>query len=97
MTQKQFYKTRAWRRCRDAYISKRKALDGGLCEVCRDELGFIVHHKVWLNDVNCNDPSISLNENNLRYECLTCHNKEKNPLRAPGRVQYGEDGSVTMK
>lgn len=33
MTQKEFYKSRPWRLARQAYIDKRMATDGGLCEV----------------------------------------------------------------
>ena len=95
LTQKQFYKTQAWRRARDAYIAQRKAIDGGLCEACGDEPGRIVHHKIWLDDINCNDPEISLNPENFMYECQTCHNKETDPRKAtPGRCRYGPDGEI---
>ena len=95
MTQKEFYKSRAWRRARDAYIRRRIRLDGGICEVCRRELGKIVHHKIWLNDTNCNDPEISLAESNLRYECQDCHNKEADPAkRNAGRICYGPNGEI---
>ena len=95
MTQKEFYKSRAWRRAREGYIARRKSIDGGICEVCRRELGFIVHHKTWLNDQNVNDPSISLSFSNLRYECQTCHNKETNPAnKASSRVAYGANGEI---
>ena len=96
LTQKQFYKRSPWKRARQAYIDKRVAIDGGLCEICREEMGLIVHHyKVWLDDINCNDPEISLNEDNFQYVCLTCHNKEKDPRTAtPGRVIYGPDGEI---
>ena len=98
MTQKQFYKSRAWRRARQAYIDERIAIDGGLCEVCGQELGLIVHHKVWLNDENCNDESISLNPKNFRYECQNCHNRERNPLySAPGRCGWTESGELIRK
>lgn len=96
MNQKQFYKSRPWLRARAAYIGKRMAIDGGLCELCHEEPGYIVHHyKVWLNDDNCNDPEISLNENNFQYVCHNCHNKEKDPnLVTPGRVKYGPNGEI---
>lgn len=96
MTQKQFYKSMAWRRARDAYIQYRKAIDGGICEVCGQEIGKIVHHKIWLNDINVNDPEISLSFNNFRYECQTCHNKEKDPEknRTQGRCNYGPNGEI---
>ena len=95
MTQKQFYKTQAWRRARQAYIDHRLAVDGGVCEVCGDEPGKVVHHRVWLDDVNCNDPEISLNPANLRYECQACHNKEYDPRKMiPGRCRYGPNGEI---
>ena len=95
LTQKQFYKSRAWRRARQAYIDTRLALDGGLCEVCGQEPGLIVHHTIWLDDVNCNDPDISLNPKRFLYECQTCHNKERDPRKAtPGRCLYGPNGEI---
>ena len=95
MTQKQFYKTQAWRRARDAYIKHRIRVDGGICEVCHRELGKVVHHKAWLNDDNCNDPDISLNPGNFRYECQTCHNREKDPdVSGNCRYRFGPDGEI---
>ena len=95
MTQKQFYKSQAWRRARDAYIQTRLAMDGGLCEICHEEPGLIVHHTIWLDDVNCNDPDISLNPRRFKYECLACHNKERDPRKVtPGRCLYGPDGEI---
>ena len=95
MTQRQFYKTQAWRRARDAYIKQRVRIDGGICEACHRELGKVVHHKIWLNDVNCNDPDISLNPGNFKYECQTCHNQEKNPeISGNLRYRFGPDGEI---
>jgi len=95
LTQKQFYKTKAWQRARYAYIQYRHTVDGGLCEVCREEPGVIVHHKIWLDDKTCNDPEISLNPDNFKLECQTCHNKERDPRKAtPGRCLYGENGEI---
>lgn len=96
MNQKQFYKSRSWRIARQAFIDKRMLIDGGLCQVCHEEPGLIVHHTVWLDDVNCNDPEIALNQELFRYECQTCHNKEQDPrrARAHGRVLFDADGEV---
>ena len=95
VNQKQFYLSRTWRRARAAYIAERKAIDGGICEVCGVEPGLIVHHVVWLDDVNCNDPSISLNPRLFKYECQTCHNREVDPRKdAPGRCKYGPNGEI---
>ena len=95
MTQKEFYKSRAWRRARAAYIAYRVALDGGMCEKCGQALGKIVHHKMWLDDTNCNDQEISLNPKNFMYECQECHNKERDPrLESGGRCLYGPNGEI---
>ena len=95
MTQKQFYKSKAWKIARKAFIDYRVAIDGGLCQVCGEELGKIVHHTIWLDDVNCNDPNISLNQKLFLYECQTCHNKESDPRKATkSRCLYGPNGEI---
>ena len=95
LNQKQFYKSGAWKRARRDFIDFRLSIDGGLCQVCGQEPGLIVHHKIWLDDINCNDPDISLNPDNFLYECQTCHNKEKDPRKAtPGRCLYGPNGEI---
>lgn len=83
-----FYHSAKWKKCRAAYIAERVAIDGGLCEVCHEKLGYIVHHKIWLNENNINDPEITLNHSNLRYECLDCHNleEENGGQRLPARM-----------
>ena len=95
VTRKEFYHSMAWKRCRQAFIAHRLAVDGGMCQVCGDELGRIVHHKTWLTDANVTDPDVSLSFKNLRLECQTCHNKEVDPARdVPGRCSYGPDGEI---
>lgn len=71
---KAFYNSQAWRKCRRAYISERSAMDGGMCEYCKEQPGYIVDHIEELNPLNINDPSVSLNFDNLQYLCLECHN-----------------------
>lgn len=68
-----FYNSQQWRRCRDAYIRERRRIDGGVCQVCRENLGYIVHHKIPLTPENITDPDITLNWDNLSYECKPCH------------------------
>jgi hypothetical protein len=99
VNQKQFYQTQTWRRTRDAYVAERMAIDGGICEACGVEPGKIVHHyKTWLDDINCNDPNISLNPDNFKLECQTCHNKEVDPRKeVPGRCKYGPNGEIIQK
>ena len=72
---KKFYHSDKWQRCRKAYIQQRMLIDGGLCEECKQEQGYIVHHKTYLTEKNINDPMISLNPDNLKYVCKECHDR----------------------
>ena len=74
---KSFYKSVAWQKCRKAYIDERILIDGGLCEECHEKPGYIVHHKVLLTPANINNPEVTLNYNNLKYDCKECHDREK--------------------
>ena len=74
---KSFYNSKAWQKCRKLYIAKRISIDGGLCEKCKTEQGYIVHHKIMLTADNINDPEITLNEENLCYEWKHCHDLEE--------------------
>ena len=44
-----FLHSKPWQRCRAGYIAHRIEIDGGVCEVCHEEPGYIVHHKVRLS------------------------------------------------
>lgn len=72
---KQFYNSPQWKRVRKLYVSKHP-----LCEDCleRGEINptEIVHHIIELTPKNINDVNITLNEENLRGVCRTCHGKE---------------------
>ena len=81
---KAFYNSPAWRAVRQSYISERVSIDGGLCEVCHQRLGYIVHHKKKLTPLNVYDPSIALNKENLSYECKYCHDREEGHYIGPG-------------
>ncbi|WP_251861958.1 HNH endonuclease [Clostridium sp. Marseille-Q2269] len=70
---KAFYKSTAWKKCRNSYIKSVY----GLCERC-GRPGYIVHHKMMITKSNINNPDVTLNHNNLEYLCLECHNKEHN-------------------
>ena len=72
---KAFYNSGKWKRCKDSYIDERIALDGGVCEECHKNIGYIVHHKVTLTESNINDPDISLNHRLLEYVCKDCHDR----------------------
>lgn len=74
---KAFYKSKAWERCRRGYIEERIRIDGGMCEVCGINPGYIVHHKTILTPDNINNPDVSLNWENLSWECKVCHDEEE--------------------
>lgn len=65
-----FYKSTKWQRCRKAYIN---SLPTNLCERCELQIGTIVHHKKWLTKYNIDDPTVTLNWDNLILVCYDCH------------------------
>lgn len=83
---KAFYNSKEWKNARQSYISYRISVDGGLCEKCHKRLGYIVHHKINLNPMNIYDPNISLNRDNLMYECKSCHDREENHYIGNGEI-----------
>ena len=71
-----FYNGSNWLSCRDSFKAERIAIDGGLCQDCKDQLGTVAHHwPVMLTKQNINRPEISLNRSNLRWVCEDCHSK----------------------
>lgn len=93
---KDFYKSRAWRRARQAYIDSRTAIDGGICELCGDNPGTEVHHKIFLRPENINDESITLNPDNFMLLCYDCHQLEheaaKRTAQLIAKQRYGKTG-----
>lgn len=90
-----FYNHAPWMKLRDSYIADRMAIDGGMCERCREKLGYIVHHKIELTPENIGNPEISLNKDLLEYVCLECHNREHDVFQpAERRVLFDDDGNV---
>lgn len=79
---KSFYKSSAWRNCRQAYFVYRH----GICERCGG-VGKIVHHRIYLTPGNIHDPAVSLSFNNLELLCQQCHNREHHERYSP--VVYG--------
>ena len=72
----EFYKSKAWKDCRAAYIKS----VGGLCERCLKDgrfiAGEIVHHKINITPANIVDPAVTLNWDNLELVCRLCHASE---------------------
>lgn len=70
-----FYKSAAWKSCRDSYWRSK----GGLCEDCIKRglitPGAEVHHKVELTPDNIGNPTVTLSWDNLVLLCHDCHMK----------------------
>ena len=94
-----FYGTQRWKDTRDTYM----LMGQGLCEPCLDEgrytIAEIVHHKVHLTPDNINDPSITLNFDNLQRVCRDCHAKAHPEIygsetECKMRVGFDADGNL---
>ena len=94
-----FYKRQEWKNCRSSYL----ASVGGLCERCLSVGEYrpaeIVHHTIYLDESNINNPSYTLNWNNLEALCRECHAKEHElgKGRAKRRYRVSDDGSIAMR
>lgn len=93
---KAFYKSTAWEQTRRAYLKS----VGGLCERCLKKglivPAVIVHHKIYLDANNVNDPEITTNPEHLEALCLACHNAEHFGGGYDKRYQVDELGRVTI-
>lgn len=91
---KKFYKSTAWQKCRESYISKAF----GLCEHCGGP-GYIVDHIVEITPDNINDPDVTLNHDNLQFLCTPCHNKKTFKRLDPVRddVMFDSNGQLIKK
>ena len=89
-----FYKSRMWRNCRDAYANSK----GGMCELCGADgladAGVSVHHKIVLTPENINDPTVTLNWDNLVLLCDKCHKLQH--VQHAKRYKVGMDGRVII-
>lgn len=96
-----FYKSSKWMKCRKSYIAKRIQIDGGLCEKCKENLGYMVHHTIMLTPENINNPEISLNHDLLEYVCKPCHDREEGHFlyreEKPMRYTFDSDGNPIPK
>lgn len=50
-------------------------MDGGACEECGRQQGYVVHHTIMLTPDNINNAEITLNHKNLKYVCKSCHDE----------------------
>ena len=84
---KQFYHSKVWNQVRKNIWLKQNLLCNrcglpvyvdGISDYIPKEnrrIG-IVHHKIYLDNINVYDDTIALNEDNLEGICIDCHNKE---------------------
>jgi 5-methylcytosine-specific restriction enzyme A len=88
---KRFYNSKAWKLCRESYITK----VFGMCEHCGSP-GYILDHIEEITLSNINDPNITLNHDNLQYLCLPCHNKKTFAKYRVTRedVMFDEEGNL---
>lgn len=91
---KKFYNSKEWRRLSKLYRESHFYI----CERCGAVGATQVHHKVHLNPVNINDPSVSLNPDNLELLCDDCHNKVHNRFQSKDQIKnhyiYDNEGHV---
>lgn len=66
---KSFYLSKVWVKCRPAFMRSKNFC----CERC-GRLATIVHHKKYINELNINNPDITLEWDNLQALCTECHN-----------------------
>ena len=91
-----FYKTAAWKDCREAYGRS----VGWLCEDCLARgiyrPGQIVHHMIELDPTNITNPEILLSFDNLRLVCRDCHAERHKKVNKGRRYVISEDGAVIV-
>jgi len=91
---KGFYKSQAWKKCREAYARS----VGGLCERCLGRglyrAGEIVHHREHISPENITDPAVLLDWGNLQLVCRECHAALHRPER---RYRLDELGRVIVE
>ena len=62
-------------------------------------LGYIVHHKCYIDTSNVFDSNITLNFENLELLCLDCHNKEHfevNDFTKDGMLKEQDDDLMKL-
>lgn len=87
-----FYDSPAWRKCRKSFIANRMSIDGGMCQMCKEKLGYIVDHIEEITPDNINDTSITLSWSNFQYLCHACHNTKT--FGTENNYYFDEDGVV---
>ena len=89
---RKFYNSDEWKIARAIKIASVK----GLCEEC-NEVGNEVHHIIHLTLDNIYDPTITLNQDNLKLLCNECHNKTHGRFQSKTNYYFDEDGNIFPK
>ena len=86
-----FYKSKQWQKCRDGFTASKR----GLCEECLKQgiykPGVIVHHKTPLTPETINDPTVTLDWDNLELLCRDHHALAHKPQK---RYRVDELGRI---
>lgn len=92
---KAFYNSKVWQDARDTYISGKF----GICERCGSPNAKQVHHKIYLNETNINNPEISLNPENFELLCEICHQNEHNEKYGVTQadLMFNEAGEIVKR
>jgi hypothetical protein len=100
------YGSKKWERLRERYFRKPVYMaDGSVCPPLMCERCFargklvpaeICHHIIWVDETNIDDPSVTLNEDNLMRVCRDCHAEihYPNKRRLSRSVTFGPNGEV---
>jgi len=94
---KKFYNSKTWKLCRQSFIADRVSIDGGMCQQCKERLGYIVDHKKEITPDNINNPDVTLSNENFQYLCLDCHNRKtfgKNLATIREGLMFNSDGNI---
>lgn len=85
-----FYNGKAWRRCRDGFMSSKYFI----CERCGG-VATMAHHKRYITPANISNPEIALNWDNLESLCQDCHNRDHMSSGATAEgISFDNNGNV---
>lgn len=94
-TARQFYNSKAWLVCKEAYLSKMNHL----CERClaegKYEPAYFVHHKTYLTNENFGNAELMFGFDNLECLCFACHNDEHGKTKQTRRWKFVNGELIT--
>ena len=106
---KEFYNSKLWKQVRKNVWIKQNLL----CAECHKPVYVdglsdylpkekrrtgIVHHKIFLDNVNIFDDNVAINEDNLVGVCKECHENLHHPnISCRDNVMFDEDGNIVKK